>query len=69
MRPGYAIKAGRALKIKGVYRLGYRKDGKRIWEPVGTDSALALVKLTAKKREFEDAKLEGKASRTGTGAS
>ena len=57
VRPGYAINAGRSVKIEGVYNLSYRKDGKRVWEPIGADPVVALVRLTAKKRELEDAKL------------
>jgi len=62
VRPDYAMKAGRVMRVQGgVYHLSYRKDGKRVWEPVGTDAGVALVKLTAKKREFEDAKLKHRA--------
>jgi integrase/recombinase XerD len=66
VRPDYAMKAGRVMRVQGgVYHLSYRKDGKRVWEPVGTDAGVALVKLTAKKREFEDAKLKHRAKPNG----
>jgi hypothetical protein len=33
VRPGYAINAGRPVKIdNGVYQVRYQRDGKRIWE-------------------------------------
>ena len=51
--PRYAINAGRAVKIAdGVYQLRYKRDGKRVWEPVGTDAAVALTKLRKKNRVF-----------------
>jgi hypothetical protein len=34
VRPGYAINAGRAVKVSnGVYQLRFNRDGKRVWEP------------------------------------
>jgi integrase/recombinase XerD len=58
VRPGYAINSGRAVKIvNGVYQLRYRRDGKRVWEAVGTEADVALLRLRKKIREFEDAEL------------
>jgi integrase len=58
VRPGYAINAGRAVKIvNGVYQLRYQRDGKRVWEAVGTEADVALLRPRKKIREFEDAEL------------
>ena len=58
VRPGYAMNAGRAIKIdNSVYQLRYKRDGKRVWEPVGAEADVALVRLRKKIREFEDAEL------------
>src|SRR5215469_15922335 len=58
VRSGYAINAGRAVKIdNGVYQLRYKRDSKRIWEAVGSKADVALLKLRKKIREFEDAEL------------
>ena len=52
------MNAGRAIKIdNGIYQLRYKRDGKRVWEPVGTEADVALVRLRKKIREFEDAEL------------
>jgi len=50
LRPNHAIHHGRAAEFPGsVYCLRFRRaDGKRVWEPVGTDASLALAKLQQK---------------------
>jgi integrase len=58
VRPVYAINAGRAVKVtSGTYQLRYQRDGKRIWEPVGSEPDVALIALRRKIREIEDAEL------------
>src|SRR6185437_14876648 len=58
VRAGYVINASRAVKVThGVYQLRYQRDGKRVWEPVGTKADVALLALRRKLREFEDGEL------------
>ncbi len=58
VRPGYAINAARAVKIdNGTYQLRYQRDGKRVWEAVGTGADVALLRMRKKIREIEDAEL------------
>ncbi len=56
VRPGYAISAGRAVKVtSGSYHLRYTQHGKRVWDPVGTEASLTEVALLRKRRKCEDA--------------
>ena len=57
LRPLYAMVKGVPQKfLNGVYCLRYQKDGKRKWEPVGSDPQLALTK-----KGQREAKLAGHA--------
>jgi integrase len=54
LRPHYAVHAGRATEFPGsVYYLRYRQNGKRTWDPIGSDSSLALVRFQQKALELQ----------------
>jgi hypothetical protein len=40
-------------RAEGVYHLRYSLDGKRIWQPVGSDASLAQVALQRKTVELQ----------------
>src|ERR1700741_4606957 len=45
LKSGVAVLHGREQRFeKYTYYLRYLKNGKRVWEPVGGDAAIALVK-------------------------
>jgi integrase/recombinase XerD len=56
IRPDHAIHKGRAANFPGsTYYLRYQINGKRVWEPVGDESSLALVALQRRALALQDA--------------
>jgi integrase/recombinase XerD len=66
VRHGYAVNAGREIKVPGgTYNLRYQRDGRRVWEPVGSEPDVALLALRRKVRELEDETMGLACSRSG----
>jgi integrase/recombinase XerD len=56
IRPNHAVHKGRAANFPGsTYYLRYQINGKRVWEPAGDESSLALVALQRKALALQDA--------------
>jgi integrase/recombinase XerD len=56
IRPNHAMHKGRAANFPGsTYYLRYQIKGKRVWEPAGDESSLALVALQRKALALQDA--------------
>lgn|SRR5487761_1749001 len=54
IRPQYAIVNGEPeFHIEGIYYLRYTSGAKRIWERVGEDASLALVRLQQRNHAFQ----------------
>ena len=53
LRPFYAHVRGKLVhRPEGVYQLRYTVNGKRIWQPVGSDASLAQVAWERKSCEL-----------------
>src|SRR5438445_13246941 len=54
LRPFYALVEGKAeFHPGGVYNLRYRREGRRVWEPVGNDPTFALAARLKRERTLE----------------
>jgi integrase/recombinase XerD len=54
IRPLHALINGKPVyRDEGVYHLRYSLDGKRIWQPIGSDASLAQVALQRKTVELQ----------------
>jgi|SRR5665213_1403289 len=54
IRPLHALIDGIPIhRAEGVYHLRYRVDGKRIWQPIGSDASLAQIALQRKTLELQ----------------
>ena len=54
LRPHTAVHQGKSLHCPAsTYYLRYQQDGRRVWEPVGTDPALATVSLQKKAHQLQ----------------
>jgi integrase/recombinase XerD len=55
IRPHHAMHKGRATHFPGSTYLRYQINGKRVWDPAGDESSLALVALQRKALALRDA--------------
>jgi hypothetical protein len=55
IRPYHAMHKGRATHFPGSTYLRYQINGKRVWDPAGDESSLALVALQRKALALRDA--------------
>src|SRR5271170_7096950 len=60
IRPLYALIDGKPVyRDEGVYHLRYSLNGKRIWQPIGSDASLAQVALQRKTVELQAVGMPG----------
>jgi len=60
IRPLHALIDGKPVyRDEGVYHLRYSLDGKRIWQPIGSDASLAQVALQRKTVELQAVGMPG----------
>jgi hypothetical protein len=58
IKPLYTMINGQPVhRPEGVYHLRYTQNGKRIWEPIGSDASLAQAALQRKTLEVQAGEL------------